>query len=163
MGVRTADGALLVNRGGRILRETWARRAGPEAAERWPKQGRSRDGRLSCDALGCVYRVDAAQVALVREDAGVDAACASAKVVVSAVPIRNACRGPALVVDRFDLWRRGAHALWLSSDGTRVESVAGWQGDRPWAHKPHRRKKPPIPPVAAPPEEPPLDTPESDE
>ncbi|MGE5476727.1 MAG: ComEC/Rec2 family competence protein [Bacteroidales bacterium] len=163
MGVRTADGALLVNRGGRILRETWMRRAGPEAGERWPKQGRSRDGRLSCDALGCVYRVDAAQVALVREDAGVDAACASAKVVVSAVPIRHACRGPALVVDRFDLWRRGAHALWLTPSGAHVETVAGWQGDRPWAHKPHRRKKPPAPAVAAPPEEPPADAPESDE
>lgn len=163
MGVRTADGALLVNRGGRIVRETWIRRAGPEARERWPKQGRSRDGRLSCDALGCVYRVDARQVALVREDGGVDSACAGAGVVVSAVPIRQACRGPAVVVDRFDLWRRGAHALWLTADGARVETVADWQGDRPWAHKPHRRKKPPAPALAAPAEEPLVDMPDAED
>jgi len=142
MGVRTADGGLLVNRGGRILRETWGRRAGPEASERWPKQGRSRDGRLSCDQIGCVYRVDGAQVSLVKEDAAIDPACSGGGVVVSAVPIRQACRGPKLVVDRFDLWRRGAHALWLTPTGARVETVAEWQGDRPWAHKPHRRKKP---------------------
>lgn len=153
MGVRNADGTLLVNRGGRILRETWSRRAGPEAPERWPRQGRSRDGRLSCDNLGCVYRGDGAQVVLVREDGGVDGACAGAGVVISAVPIRQACRGASVVVDRFDLWRRGAHALWLTPTGARIETVAGWQGDRPWAHKPHRRKKIPEPAVTALPEE----------
>lgn len=159
MGVRTTEGALLVNRGGRILRETWNRRAGPEARERWPKQGRSRDGRLACDPLGCVYRGDTQTVALVREDGGIASACAGAGVVVSAVPIRHACRGPAVVVDRFDLWRRGAHALWLIPGGARVETVAGWQGDRPWAHKPHRRKKPPVPAVTAPPDETVVDMP----
>lgn len=141
LAVRTADGALLVNRGGRILRETWERRAGPAAAERWPKRGRSNDGRLACDAMGCVYRGDGPEVALVQADDGVDAACAAAGVVVAAVPVRQACRGAAVVVDRFDLWRRGAHALWLTPRGARVETVAGWQGDRPWAHKPHRRRK----------------------
>lgn len=159
MGVRAADGTLLVNRGGRILRETWARRAGPEARERWPKQGRSRDGRLSCDALGCVYRVDLGQVALVREEGGIESACAGARVVISAVPIRHACRGPAVVVDRFDLWRRGAHALWLNPAGARIETVAGWQGDRPWAHKPHRRKKLPEPALTAAPAETVVDMP----
>ncbi|MCR6631744.1 MAG: ComEC/Rec2 family competence protein [Magnetospirillum sp.] len=162
MGVRTADGALLVNRGGRILRETWTRRAGPAAAERWPRQGRSNDGRLACDPQGCVYRVDGTLVALVREEGGVDAACATAAVVVSAVPIRQACKGPAVVVDRFDLWRRGAHALWLNPGGARIETVAGWQGDRPWSHKPHRRKKPPAVAVTAAPEEPMVDTPTDD-
>ncbi len=159
MGVRTANGALLVNRGGRIVRETWSRRAGPQASERWPRTGRSRDGRLSCDALGCVYRVDGQVIALVREDAGIDPACADAQVVVSAVPIRHACRGPVLVVDRFDLWRRGAHALWLAPPGARVETVAEWQGDRPWAHKPHRRKKVPVPAAVTTPDETGIDLP----
>jgi competence protein ComEC len=151
--VRPADGEVRVSRGGRIIRETWGRRAGPEARERWPKQGRSRDGRLACDAQGCVYRVDAGSVALVRQDGGIDAACAGSAVVVSAVPIRNACRGAAVVVDRFDLWRRGAHALWLEPGGARVQSVAEWQGRRPWAHTPHRRKKVPAPEVMPTPDE----------
>ncbi|MBC7907139.1 MAG: ComEC/Rec2 family competence protein [Rhodospirillaceae bacterium] len=156
LGVRTAEGSLLVNRGGRILRETWMRRAGPEARERWPKKGRSNDGRLSCDPLGCLYRVDGAQLSLVQDDGGVDAACAGSGVVVSAVPIRHACRGPKLVIDRFDLWRRGGHALWLTPNGARVETVAQWQGDRPWAHKPHRKKVPRVA-VTAEPEEPVLE------
>ncbi|HLO78460.1 MAG TPA: ComEC family competence protein, partial [Magnetospirillum sp.] len=136
----------------------WARRAGPEAHERWPKQGRSRDGRLACDPLGCVYRVDGMQVALVRDDGGIEAACSGAAVVVSAVPIRQSCRPAAVVVDRFDLWRHGAHALWLGPTGARVETVAAWQGDRPWAHKPHRRKKVPAPAQAPSPDETVVDT-----
>lgn len=159
MAVRTADGGLLINRGGRILRETWTRRAGPEARERWPRKGRSNDGRLACDALGCVYRVDAMRVALVHQDGGVEAACGGARVVVSAVPLRDACRSASVVVDRFDLWRRGAHALWLTADGARLQSVAEWQGDRPWSHRPHRRKKLPIPAVTAQPEETTVDMP----
>jgi competence protein ComEC len=157
LGVRTAEGNLLVNRGGRILRETWMRRAGPEARERWPKKGRSNDGRLACDALGCVYRVDGAQVSLVQDDDGVDGACAGSGVVISAVPIRHACRGPKLVIDRFDLWRRGGHALWLTPNGARVENVATWQGDRPWSHRPHRKKMPKVA-VTAVPDEPVLET-----
>ena len=164
MAVRTAEGALLINRGGRIVRETWTRRAGPEARERWPKQGRSRDGRLACDPQGCVYRVDASRpdgtvVGLVREDGGVDSACASAAVVVSAVPVRQACKNAAVVVDRFDVWRRGAHALWLVPGGARVESVAAWQGDRPWSHRPHRRKKLPALAVTPAPDEAVIDMP----
>lgn len=139
--VRTAEGGLLIQKGGRMLRETWLRRAGPEAAERWPKRGRSNDGRLSCDEGGCLYRADGRMVALVKDEAGLAAACDGAQVVLSAVPIRQTCRSAQVVVDRFDLWRRGGHAVWLTPDGARVETVAGWQGDRPWAWRPHRRQK----------------------
>ena len=140
-GVRLADGSLLVNRGGRMLRETWERRAGPAAGQRWPRRGRSVDGRLACDAKGCLYRRDATAVALVQDEGGIAAACAEAQVVIGAVPLRRSCRGPRLVIDRFDLWRRGAHAVWL--DSGRVDSVAAWQGERPWAHHPVRRRPPP--------------------
>jgi competence protein ComEC len=149
MALRTAEGTLLLNgKGGRILKETWARRAGPAAEERWPKIGSSRDGSLRCDEGGCLWRADSLVVALVKDEEDPQAACAGADVVVSRVPLRGACRGARLVVDRFDLWRRGPHALWLSPGEFRVENVAGWQGDRPWSWRPHRRKKawPPPPP-----------------
>lgn len=138
-GLRMDDGSLLVSRGGRITKESWGRRAGPLSTERWPKQGRSHDGTLSCDSLGCVWRRDGMVVALIQNESGIAAACASAQVVVSAVPVRDACRGPRLVIDRIDLWRRGAHALWL--DDLKTLSVAKWQGKRPWSYRPVRRRK----------------------
>jgi len=61
--------------------------------------------------------------------------------VVAAVPIRNACRGAHTVIDRFDLWRQGPHAIWLEKGGgIRVETMAARQGDRPWSFHPHPRK-----------------------
>lgn len=142
MAVRTDQGLLLINgKGGRILKDTWTRRAGPEAPERWPKKSSSRDGRLRCDERGCLWRAEGRVVALVKDEDHPEQACAGADIVISSVPLRGACRGAKLVIDRFDLWRRGPHALWLGGDGIRVDSVAAWQGDRPWAWHPHPRKK----------------------
>jgi competence protein ComEC len=42
------------------------------------------------------------------------------------------------VIDRFDLWRNGAHALWLAPGGVEVRSVNQARGDRPWVVKPGR-------------------------
>lgn len=141
-GVRTAEDSLLISRGGRIQRETWGARAGPLAVGFWPKQGRSADGRLSCDDSWCLYRTETARVALVKDEALLAAVCADANdVVVSAVPIRDTCPGAKVVIDRFDVWRRGAHALWLKDGGgARIETVADWQGDRPWTFHPHPKQ-----------------------
>ena len=141
MAVRNADGTLLISRGGKVLKDTWGRRAGPVSTEWWPKHGRSADGRLSCDDEGCLYRAGSRLVALVKDEDGIDAACSGPDTVVSAVPIRGACRGARTVIDRFDLWRKGAHAVWLTgTDGARVETVAASQGDRPWSFHPKPRK-----------------------
>ena len=48
----------------------------------------------------------------------------------------GACPEPRLVIDRFDLWRNGAYALWLSPDGIEVRSARGVRGERPWVGKP---------------------------
>ena len=67
--------------------------------------------------------------------------CAVADLVISLVPVRRGCRA-ATVIDRFDLWRAGTHAVWLTGGGaSRIESVRGRQGDRPWVPRPERAKK----------------------
>ncbi len=58
--------------------------------------------------------------------------CAVADVVIALVLIDAGCRGPHTVIDRFDIWREGAHAVWLDADGVRVASVADRRGVRPW-------------------------------
>ena len=125
-------------RTGRFDREVWLRRSGQDAEPGvWPKGGTTPDGRLSCDAMGCIHRVDGHVVALVKRPEALIDDCAVADVVISGIPIRR-CPSARTVVDRFDLWRNGAHALWLNGDAVRVESVNSWRGDRPWV--PKRRK-----------------------
>lgn len=132
------DGSLLVSdvRPARFARESWSRLAGStQPVQRWPVSGASRDGRLTCDINGCLYRHHGQTVALVRGDGALTEDCWQADAVISMSPIRIKC--PAtVVIDRFDLWRNGAHALWLNGDGIDVKTVNGDRGHRPWVIRP---------------------------
>ena len=57
--------------------------------------------------------------------------CGTADIVVSAAPTRGLCAGPKLVIDRFDVARNGAYAVWFGKD-LRVENVRAVRGERPW-------------------------------
>ncbi len=50
-------------------------------------------------------------------------------------PLVRSLQGPRVVIDRFDLWRRGGHAIWLSPEGVRVETVRAHRGERPWVRR----------------------------
>jgi competence protein ComEC len=139
MAVRSADGAMSVStlRRGRFDRDIWLRRLGQdEVAGAWPKTGRSRDGRLHCDVEGCLYRVGGRTVAIAYEDGALAEDCWSADLVVAVMPVRRRCPATAGVIDRFDLWRQGGHAIWLEKAGVRVETVNGVRGRRPWVLRP---------------------------
>jgi competence protein ComEC len=71
--------------------------------------------------------------------------CKAVAVVVSAEPLRRACgrsgRG-RVVIDRFDVWRNGSHAIYVQGDGgLRVQTARIAQGNRPWAFMPVARRK----------------------
>jgi competence protein ComEC len=134
--VRAADGRLMVSpaRGMKIAEQSWLRHDGQLEPAPWPKDGASADGRLRCDALGCIYRAAGMLIALPRDEAALAEDCQSADVVLSAVPVRGRCPGARVVVDRFDLWRHGGHAIYLQPDGrVRIETVDAWRGERPWS------------------------------
>jgi competence protein ComEC len=104
-------------------------------------------GGVRCDATGCIARAaNGAVVATpLRPDALTDD-CAAAAIVISVVPTRRVCMGPKLVIDRFDVARNGAYALWLDKM-IRVETVQNERGDRPWSpaprhHSQYRRIRP---------------------
>jgi len=123
--VRTADGGLSFSRAASGYQsETWLRRSGLFAA--------ARDGGFVCDRLGCTAKREGLVLAYVRDGRGLDEDCRRAYVVLSATPVRGSC--PArLVVDRFDLWREGAHAIWLDGSVLKVLTVAELRGERLWA------------------------------
>jgi competence protein ComEC len=87
-----------------------------------------------CDELGCVAEgKDHRVVALSLRAAALVDDCARARILVSAVPVRRICKGPELVLDRFDIARDGATALTFGVDGIGVETVAAERGKRPWS------------------------------
>ncbi len=113
----------------------WRRRLGLEDSEPWPHLGDAAEGRLTCDPLGCIYRTRGQVVALSGDGRGLADDCAVASLVISREPVRGRCKGPDLVIDRFDLWREGGHAIWLGEQEIRVETVRERRGDRPWVRK----------------------------
>ena len=139
LAAATADGGLLVSSKsvGRSIRESWLRRLGADTpAGYWPKHGASADRWLRCDALGCVYRAHNHVVAIATRGEALLEDCRLADVVVSLVPVRGACASARTLIDRFDLWRDGTHAIWLDGEEVRIESVADVRGNRPWIVRP---------------------------
>jgi len=142
MAVRSDDGALALStrKAAKFEGKIWLRRSGQQTPADWPREGD--DGQLACDSLGCIFHIGGRIVALVLDEAALDEDCFAASVVVSRVPVRRLrCRHPDRVIDRFDLWHRGAHALWVSDNEIRVESVADFCGTRPWSPGRKSRKR----------------------
>lgn len=142
MAVRMGDGRLSLSsrRVETFAARIWLERSGEGEADAavWPKSA-SDDGRLTCDGLGCIYRIQGRRVALVRDPRAYEDDCRAGAIVVSAEPTRWHCRGASTVIDRFDLWRNGAHAFWLTETGVEVRSVRQVRGDRLWTRGPPGR------------------------
>ncbi len=135
MATRGEDGRLGIStrQRGRFVSDVWLRRDGQAEAPTWPRGGKGvPTAGIRCDTLGCIQRRGDRTIAFVRDPRAFEEDCRRADLVVSAVPAWDLCEGPETVVDRFDLWRGGGHAIWLDEDGARVESVAEVRGERPW-------------------------------
>ncbi len=95
------------------------------------------EGGLACTDAACTLRrrPGGPVAMLVLADPPADAC--SADLLASLEPIRLACPPPGPVrIDRFGLWRNGAYAVWLESDGVRVLSDRAARGARPWVAPP---------------------------
>ena len=137
IAVRTEKGALAFSslRRGSYQRDIWLRRSGSAQALAWPLEDGAAWPELSCDSLGCLYRRDGMEVAIALDGRALDEDCRRARVLISLEPLRRmTCPSADLVIDRFDLWREGAHALWLGGGegALRSRSVAQDRGVRPW-------------------------------
>ena len=149
IGLRAGEGLAVQKLSGAsgLTRESWLRLFGTAGATVLPKQGELAEGSIACSPGACALRPgpDAPTAVLLRGAPSAEA-CAAAALVVSAEPVRGRCA--AQVVDRFAVWRNGAHAIWLEPGGVRVLSDRAARGARPWV--------PPVPvPRGTPSQDPP--------
>ncbi|NQV81557.1 MAG: ComEC/Rec2 family competence protein [Alphaproteobacteria bacterium] len=139
VAVRLGDGYSVSRTARSFTAKMWLRRAGQATAPRWPKAGEtSADGRLSCGATGCFLDTDAGRV-LISDDAETIAQyCDEVMLVVSREPVRQRCA--ARVIDRFDVWRHGAHAVWIKNGRPIVRTAHEARGARPWVETTPRQR-----------------------
>ncbi len=133
VAIRGDDGAL------RLLRKP----ADKYSAEEWLKRdgddrdistivATPRDG-VRCDSEGCVARrKDGLVIASAFRPTALTEDCETANIVISASPTRRLCTGPKLVIDRFDVARNGAYAIWFDGTTPQIETVREVRGARPW-------------------------------
>ena len=142
-----SDDARLIAFGGRAIqtrpgfapfvRDAWAQYWAAPLATPFPEDGVP--GPVSCDPDGCRMTQGGATILLARSLRPLE--CAGITLVVSAEPARAVCPGAPLI-DRFTVWRDGAHAVWLRDGQAVVLSDRAYRGVRPWV-------PPPPPPARA--------------
>jgi competence protein ComEC len=143
IAVQTADGGIMLSskRREKFTAEQWLARDAVLASQPWPVTGASHDGRMRCDSTGCILRLSNWMVALPRTQAALVEDCRRADLVISLEPVEGRCPSARVVIDRFDMWRDGAHAIWLDpASGPYIRSTGQTRGARPWNPAPLARK-----------------------
>lgn len=127
--VRNEKGVFLSSaRSGKFVAENWVHLLGySEPAGYWPTQGRADAIDMVCDSQSCIYN---SHIAFAKDPLALEEDCARVDLLVSSEPVRISCAAET-VIDRFDLWRNGAYAIYLG-DPPLLQSVAGQRGQRPW-------------------------------
>lgn len=58
--------------------------------------------------------------------------CIKGGIMIHLEPCRVPCLEAHLVLDRYDVWRGGSHAVWITEGGFSIERARDIQGERPW-------------------------------
>ncbi|NMD08973.1 MAG: ComEC/Rec2 family competence protein [Phyllobacteriaceae bacterium] len=95
----------------------------------------------TCEASLCRATVKGRVVVFLKDTAEPLKPCPSADVVIAQYPLRRRCKGRLATIDRFDVWRAGAHGISFSGPDALVSTVRAEQGTRPWTTRPRPRVK----------------------
>lgn len=102
----------------------------------------SRRAGWTCEGSLCRASVKGHRVLYMSEEKlAMTIPCGEADILITAFPLRGRCRSVPLRIDRFSVWRAGAHALYVGDGAPYVETARGEQGLRPWTIVPEPRRK----------------------
>lgn len=135
---RNSDGQLVpaLARKGRFAVEKWLQVNGETTT---PSDAAKRPG-WTCMENRCDAVVRGKKLTYVTGDNADTLDCAGIDILVASFPLRRHCRSVPVRIDRFDVWRGGAHAIRIGKTGIMVETARAGQGNRPWTVVPEARK-----------------------
>lgn len=132
--LRAPDGVLWVSSKTKekFIRNEWKEREGGHGIDYWPQQGRG--SVVYCDGEVCTAKVKGKRVAFIMSGGSLPESCLDFDLILSMEPFKEAqeCRSQTMLLDRWDIWRKAAHAIYMTAEGARVETVQGERGRRPW-------------------------------
>ena len=104
-----------------------------------PAEAAKRPG-WSCAGDRCTATIKGKRVAYLSGE-GPATACGGIDILIAAFPLRGVCKSVPLRIDRFDVWRSGAHDIRIAETGVAVRTARQAQGNRPWVVVPQPRKR----------------------
>ncbi len=131
VAVRGPEGtlALTSTRAGRYVSERWLLADGDGASLR---DAAARD-HMKCDGAACsAVMAGGGRVAVVFDAEALWDECRIADIVVSRIPVGSGCRRPRAVIDWWDVYSSGAHAVYSVEDRLTIRRADEERGDRPW-------------------------------
>lgn len=133
--VLTAQGYVpALARGASFSAGRWLQQAGDSASV---EEAATRPG-WTCDADFCASS-GTPSVAFLRRAAEAKTLCPAADILLAEFPLRRRCKGRLATIDRFDVWKNGAYAVFSSDRGVRLATAREQQGERPWVYVPRPR------------------------
>ncbi|MGH6874025.1 MAG: ComEC/Rec2 family competence protein, partial [Aestuariivirgaceae bacterium] len=138
VAIRNAAGELVVAhpRRSRFAVERWLIADGDDAS---PMESAARAG-WRCSEHVCLALVKDKRIAFAQAEAEGKLICPAADILVASFPLRKSCSNIPLRIDRFDVWRMGAYALFINGSGIRTQTARSVRGARPWVTEPRARK-----------------------
>jgi competence protein ComEC len=109
--------------------------------ERYGKSGRAWGADdLKCDAQGCVLNRNKTTLSLALSPDALADDCGRSRIIVAPQAFVDECPG-SFVIDRGNLFREGAHALYMNAGRVHVVTVEDVTGNRIWSRQPPGRRR----------------------
>ncbi len=87
----------------------------------------------SCGENGCRFEIDTQNIAYIKHPIALKEDCHWADIIISEAPVKDwACKAP-IIIDKFDTWKKGAHAIWVNENETAIRTVSERSSNRPWS------------------------------
>lgn len=138
VAIRTPQGTLAFanQRRGRFAAEKWFQANGEEARLTPASNG----GAWTCDKGICSASVENYRIAYADDEAAIRSACPQVDILIARFPLRDHCDAVPVTIDRFDVWRNGSYALYISDGKIEQRTSRAGQGNRPWTVRPIARR-----------------------
>lgn len=136
VSVRDDNGSLWLSTGRkeRYMAKNWLRLNGQKEDDKkiWPREGSTSNFPLSCDSFGCRGEVNSQRVSVAYTNKAWQEDCKWADIVIAQGPVPYKGCSAKYVIDYFDGWRDGAHAIWLTPNEIKITNVEDIRGKRLW-------------------------------
>ncbi len=93
---------------------------------------------VQCEDNSCLFKTKEFTVGYLKDLEHLEDFCESCNILISQDPLRGlrkSCKGPQIIIDRFDVWKHGAQIIFYKNGKLFLDRAARAVGQRPWTQR----------------------------